>query len=1058
VPDGASGDTGRPGDAMQQGETFLQHRFYSGLQPSATRLGFRDWMQQLGLKDPSAAREVLERFLEDGVPPALLLKMLHQASSCLPHTTDPQGVLETLERFIRTARTGRSIGDLFAREPDVLPMLLQMFSVSPYLSEQLIRSPDAFDAIRRSRLQPVDREILIDEICCQVDACKDESQILQALRSYRHRETVRIASNDFVGGMPVDLVAQQLSDLADAICEAAYRAAWKATRAQYGRPLRPDGSTARWCVLAMGKLGGRELNYSSDIDLMFLGDLEGCTEGPRVCENTLFFDQLAKRFTRWLGDSHQLRHAYRVDLRLRPYGKSGPLVIDLPSAWHYYETMGRTWERQAMLKARAVAGDTQLGDEFLERLRPWILGSYLTRADIAGIRAIKRNIERSNAEGRSGSRNIKTGRGGIRDVEFVIQFLQLLHASQLESLPSGNTLLAIVQLERAGCLTPQERSLLETNYRFLRRVEHALQIVFDAQTHTLPESPEEMKRLAIRLGYRDFPGDQQLPARSVTQQLQAQLSDCTELNRRILNHLLHEPFGEEGEVSQETDLLLDPAPTEQRIASVLALYRLVQPLQAFEHLQELARETVPFLSSSRCRHFLSAIANRLLTEIAATPDPDRTLVNLVRISNSIGGKAVLWELLSEHPPTLRLCIRIGACSEYLVEMLASHPGMIDDLMDSLMLGDLPSIESLREELRQLSQGATRIEPILQGFKRAAHLRIGVRDLLGKDSMEATHRCLSDVAEVCLELVVGRTIESFLEEGSASRLGQDAKEVPLVLVALGKLGGQEPNYHSDLDLLFLYDPQQLSETGETPEAHSDFHHLAQSILQGVNRIAAGGKLYDLDVRLRPHGDSGPLALSLHDLETYFQSSAQLWERLMLCKARVVWGNPTVRRRAEETICRILDSTRVDPADAGQLVAMREKMQSGASLENLKRGEGGTVDVEFLVQWMQLKHGKSAPSLRATGTLAALREIAREGLLPSDDCQQLAEGYAWLRRVESGLRLMNTVARHDLPSDPRQLDRLAFLLDQPTGQQLLDRCHATRQRLRSLFLKHLGSLSS
>jgi glutamate-ammonia-ligase adenylyltransferase len=281
------------------------------------------------------------------------------------------------------------------------------------------------------------------------------------------------------------------------------------------------------------------------------------------------------------------------------------------------------------------------------------------------------------------------------------------------------------------------------------------------------------------------------------------------------------------------------------------------------------------------------------------------------------------------------------------------------------------------------------------------------------------------------------------------------EVPLVLVALGKLGGQEPNYHSDLDLLFLYDPQQLSEVGETHEPHSRFHLLAQSILQGFNRIGEGGRLYDLDVRLRPHGDSGPLALSLQDLESYFQKSAQLWERLMLCKARVVWGNPAGRRRAEETIRRILDSTRGQPTDAGQLVAMREKMQSGASLENLKRGEGGTVDVEFLVQWIQLKHGKAAPALRATGTLAALRAIEQAELLPRDDCQQLAEGYAWLRRVESGLRLMNTVARHDLPSDPRQLDRLAFLLDQPTGQHLLDRCHATRQRLRSLFQKHLGA---
>ena len=298
----------------------------------------------------------------------------------------------------------------------------------------------------------------------------------------------------------------QISYLADAIIEAAVQSAWRFQVAKRGVPRLPNGQRARFAVLALGKLGGLELNYSSDIDLIFISDGDGKTDGDRSVTNGEFFDRLAKQIVKLLTEPTIFGTAYRVDLRLRPDGDQGPAVRDWESALRYYDVSGRTWERQAFVKARAVAGDHDLGEFFLDQLEPWIYRRYLTCADIAGIKALKRRIEqRAHLEG-GDERNVKTGEGGIRDIEFAIQFLQLLNGGDLEEIRTGNTIQAITRLEKVGCLTMQERNILEENYRFLRKIEHRLQIMFDLKTHTIPESDKELRRLAIRTGYSDRDG------------------------------------------------------------------------------------------------------------------------------------------------------------------------------------------------------------------------------------------------------------------------------------------------------------------------------------------------------------------------------------------------------------------------------------------------------------------------------------------------------------------------------------------------------------------------
>ena len=336
---------------------------------------------------------------------------------------------------------------------------------------------------------------------------ESDQAVLGALRRYKFRQTLRIAYGDIVLEQGLRTVTRQISFLADAILEAALRAADRKLQDKHGVPRKPDGSAAGIFVLGMGKLGGIELNYSSDIDLIFFYDEDGNTDGRYTISNGDYFGRLTRECSRLLSEGTDLGSAYRVDLRLRPDGQRGPIVSSTAAAMQYYDLRGRTWERQAFIKARPVAGDLEAGSNFLRALMPWIYRRYLSRADISGIKTLKRKIER-RAQGEGvDNRDVKTGRGGIRDIEFVIQFLQLLNGADLPDLQTGNTIEAIAQLENAGCLSNLERTLLEENYSFLRKIEHRLQIMFDLQTHLLPESPDETRKLALRMGYGVVTGD-----------------------------------------------------------------------------------------------------------------------------------------------------------------------------------------------------------------------------------------------------------------------------------------------------------------------------------------------------------------------------------------------------------------------------------------------------------------------------------------------------------------------------------------------------------------------
>lgn len=1034
------------------------------------------WLSDCGIDNISRGFDNLQSII-DHTPDHLVRPLLIQLQRCLPNLSDSDRGLNNLERFWG-AHAELDIGQLLQDQQKMnLGSLLTLFSASQFLGDVLVQDQASFEYVSVHSDQLLSREFLVNEVNQLLDDARDSKDAMTQLRVFKQRQIARIACGDLIHQWRLEQVTDQISFLAEAICQSAYQWARRRLTARWGRPLTPSKEEAEFVVLALGKLGGTELNYSSDIDLVMVYESEGKTDGSPPRTNRQFFEQLSRDIVNLLGEPTFAGPAYRVDLRLRPGGSRGSICSSVQSLLHYYDFQGRTWERQALIKAKPVAGGLELGDQLLKLLSPWIYHRNLNRADIAGIKALKRRIERRAIVKGESDTNIKTGHGGIRDIEFVIQFLQLLNGGELPEVRTAQTLDAIGKLEAAGCLSAAEGTLLSQNYRWLRKLEHRLQLMFDLQTHSLPQLDSEQQKIALRMG---FSGTRALP------EFKKELASTRESNRTILNHLLHSAFGmtfgslrdsgghlafaTDQAVPAEVDLILEREPDPELIATVLQRYGFHDVALAFDNLMDLATENTAFLSSRRCHHFLAAIAPSLLREIAATPDPDATLLTLANVSDSLGAKGVLWELFSFNPPTLNLYVRLCSTSDYLVGILKSNPGMIDELMDALQVAQLPSFEFLRISLLELVNGAEDIEPIVHSFKNAQHLCVGIRDILGRDSIQKIHRTLSDIAEVCLQTVVAHELAKLILqleirvegfETDADYHSELEDIIPFVVLGLGKLGGREPNYHSDLDLIFLYrkDQEFESRLPSHVSSQSFFSELAANVIRSITHSQQHGRLFELDCRLRPTGKSGSLAVSMEEFARYFRTGqGWLWERQALCKSRDIFGSSEMRKLSSQLVRQAIVDVEWNPEMAKEIDTMRLAMEQDCSDRNLKRGKGGTVDVEFAIQAMQLKHARDNGSLLFLGTLAAIEELESLGILNRKSGRTLAENYQFLRSVEARLRLINTTARHDLPAEGVLLRKLAFLLNFSSAADLCESVETARSKIRDQYTAVFSCLAS
>lgn len=1049
----------------------------------------REW----GVRDLERGRSILQR-LGQAVGVDTLTEFCHPLARLLPRCADPDMALNSLDRFLEAPGGAEQLPAVLEGRARTLETLVQLFSVSQFFSDLLIAHPEYLDVLRIPLRSSPSRAEMLEQLQQDVDAAFDDGGVLRAFRAFRQKHLLRIGVNDIIRDRPLEEITRDISRVADTALEVALSCALRAVGKRYGEPYTQADQPARCAVLAFGKLGGKELNYSSDIDLMFLYDEEGETRGARgsATTNDDFFSRVCTEVVRLLSTHTANGQAYRVDLRLRPEGQRGPLARSLASTLSYYDTLGRTWERQALIKVRPVAGDVKLGEEFLKAIEPFVYRKYLSVAEINEIKALKRRIEQKTDKAGETITDVKTGHGGIRDVEFTTQFLQLLNGGDLPEVRQPNTLKGLAALDKVGCLTDTEYRVLDDTYRFLRKVEHRLQVMFDLQTHTVPAGQDELRKLALRMGYtarddQDFRSLEDLgsPGAAANEPVlfptttrldpleafQRDFQEKTDLNRRILDHLLHQTFSSEtGQAEPESDLILDPNPDSERIQEVLGKYPFKDVQAAYQNLNQLATETIPFLSSRRCRQFLANIAPRLLRTLAETPDPDLALVNLEKVSASLGGKGILWELFSVNYPSLKLYVELCAWSQFLSEILINNPGMVDELLDSLVLNQPRTLAELRQELTELCRGADDPDPILHSFKDKELLRIGVRDILGKDDIYATTAALTDLAEVILQqiaelqypLLVRRLGLPALLDGP--RAGQASR---YAILGLGKLGGQEMSYHSDLDLIVVYEgdgrtvPPPGSSRWDTFELTDNFHffsELARQIIRTASQMGPMGRLYQVDMRLRPTGGSGSLVIPLGEFERYYHGGgAQLWERQALSRGRVVHSDPEFGGQVTEVLNGAVYELEWKPEIADDIKTMRERVEASGSKRDLKRGYGGIIDIEFIVQMFRLKYGKRLPEVRHPNTWKALDALLAAKLITERDHATLRSCYEFLRLVESRLRIYHNRSLDELPSSPEELEKLARRLGMETGlggdaeQRFLHELERHTGRTRELFLE-------
>jgi glutamate-ammonia-ligase adenylyltransferase len=1000
-----------------------------------------------------------------------LAELCHPLGRLLPRSADPDMALNNFDRFLNHPGGVEQVPALLDGRARSLETLLQLFSTSQFFSDLLIANPDFLDMLRIPLRSSPSRTELLDMLRQDVDSAYDDAGILRAFRKFRQRQMLRIGTNDIIRDRPLEEITRDISRVADTCLEVALEQARKIVSRRFGEPSAKSGEPARCVIIAFGKLGGKELNYSSDIDIMLLYDEEGVTVGQRTTSitNDDYYARVCSEVVRLLMAHTDRGQAYRVDLRLRPEGQRGPLARSLASTLSYYDTMGRTWERQALIKARPVAGNLKLGEEFIKAIEPFIYRKYLTVAEINEIKALKRRIENRTDRAGASDTDVKTGMGGIRDVEFTIQFLQLLNGGDLPDARQRGTLKALAALEKVGCLTDQEYRALDESYRFLRKVEHRLQLMFDLQTHCMPTRPEEMRKLALRMGYNNH-GDTSTPAVDPLEAFERDYRAKTSRNRRILDHLLHQSFSSETGSDPESDLMLDPNPTPERIQEVLGKYPFKDVQTAYTNLNLLATENIRFLSTRRCRQFLASIAPRLLRTVAETPDPDLALVNLEKVSASLGGKGVLWELFSFNTPSLKFYVELCAWSQYLSEILINNPGMIDELMDSLVLNQPRTIDELRQELAELCKGADDPDPILHSFKDKELLRIGVRDILGKDTVLETTAALSDLAETILVQIDRNQYPQLVKRFGVPTLSDGPRKGEpsrYVLVGLGKLGGREMSYHSDLDLVLIYEgdgrtmPPVGSSRWDTFELTDNFHffsELVRRLIKVMSFMGPMGRLYQIDMRLRPTGKSGSLVIPLSEFVRYFEEgSGQLWERQALSRARVVAGDPEFGYEVMHSIEHEIYDLAWRPELVQEIRTMRERVQAAGSKRDLKRGYGGIVDVEFLVQMFRLKYGRQHPEVRHPNTWKALEGARAAELISADEYATLRSCYDFLRLVESRLRIFHNRSLDELPQAPEDLEKLARRLEvassgnRTAGQRLLEEIETHTSKTRQLFLE-------
>ncbi|MCC2524861.1 bifunctional [glutamate--ammonia ligase]-adenylyl-L-tyrosine phosphorylase/[glutamate--ammonia-ligase] adenylyltransferase [Vibrio coralliilyticus] len=838
--------------------------------------------------------------------------------------------------------------------------------------------------------------------------CSDEMQGHRVLRQFRNREMAYIAWRDFIGNWKLEQSLEHLSQLAEAMIFETYQWQYKACCELWGTPCNDAGEAQPMLVIGMGKLGGGELNFSSDIDLIFTYPENGETRGARrSIANAQFFTRLGQRIIKALDQQTFDGFCYRVDMRLRPFGDSGPLVMSYAALEDYYQEQGRDWERYAMIKARVMGREMYPQyQELRQMLRPFVFRRYIDFSAIQSLRRMKSMIS-SEVRRRGLSNNIKLGAGGIREIEFIAQVFQLIRGGREPNLRQRGLLVTLDAIEELEQLTSEEVNNLKLSYKFLRRLENLLQAMADKQTQTLPECENEQLQLAVAMGYADWT--------SLIEQVRQHMHNV----HQVFNNLIGDEEEECSEVAKHFHELWDMAEKPDVIEAVLEqdigtteAAEMASTIIQFK--KDLAKKTL----GPRGREVLNRLMPKIFAAIYSHQDAKFGLPRVLHLLHKIVTRTTYLELLDEHPAALTQLVRLCTASPMISEQLGRYPILLDELIDPQQLYNPVPLESYRTELRDFlaripEDDMEQQMEALRQFKQICILRIAAADIAGVLPVMKVSDHLTYLAEAIVESVVNQAWLQMAEKYGEPTHLKDREGRGFAVIGYGKVGGWELGYNSDLDIVFMHDcPVHAYTDGKKEIDGRQFYlRLAQRIIHIFSTRTASGILYEADTRLRPSGASGLLVSPADAFDEYQHNEAWTWEHQALVRARMIYGDQPLQQAFSQTRHDILSLAREESKLKTDVAEMRVKMRehlggkkSGRFM--LKQDPGGITDVEFLAQYLVLRFSHEKPKLtRWSDNVRIFESMMAQGILDEAPAMALTQAYTTMRDQIHHRNLLN-----------------------------------------------------
>lgn len=996
-------------------------------------------------------------------------------------SADPQMAINNLHRFIDATGELDVVRYALKRSRDNIATLVALMAGSQFLSDVLIAQPDAFswlisyDTLHGARSPDYYQE----GAAAVVAGLSDRAAQRSALSKWRRREYLRIGCRDLLLISDAEEVSRDISDLAEAIIDQAASIIFAELSQRFGVPIPEDAAeydkrqhregspdttiSSGMCVLGMGKLGGRELNFSSDIDLVFIYEAEGETTGREdgtrrvaVISNHDFFTRMGEKLIRFLSERGPDGNFFRVDMRLRPEGIDGPLVRSLEALIHYLNTQARDWERLAYLKARVVSGPARLAEKLYRIIAEFVFAGQDAARIISEVQELKLRIDREVINSDIYHREVKRGYGGIREIEFVIAAMQIIHGFHHHALRVRNTFLAIQRLLEAHILDQETADFYQAAYSFLRMIEHRLQMAQEAQTHTLPPPGPVMDAMARRCGFAD--GDVFMPE-------YARVTDA--VHERFGEFFEHDTTGLE-EAARDVLTVVDRSAPEDEARAALARLG-IDDLNSLRLIHSLAYGTRDVFVSAEGQRFFEQMLPSLLRLTHAAPNPEKVFSHLHSFAMAIKGITYYYEVVAMHPDILKMLVTLFGTSDALAAQFIAHPEYFDALISSRTLNEpdnhgthrrerLAATLTVRTPARRLTmlRSTVQFEQIVAALKYLLRIE-SLEDALGRLSDTA-----DDAIEIAMHLAAGRLLSKWtavdrVNDDDVRALLDDIRR-SMVVIALGKYGGRELNFFGDLDVVFVYDSSR--EIPGVARSHyasmQEFYDAVADVLTAVlMEQMKGGRAYVLDARLRPHGKSAPLTTEQSAYANYLAGGAGVWELQAFTRARTAWGNAEILKElAPLARKRAYDTPRGELLD--EIRQMRSRVEEAAEIDpgltlEVKKSAGGVLDVEFLIQYFML-----AGELPWDGTSAnyfSLLSKRRISTVAETDQARLRAAYAILRAVENTIRLVTGTSESAIQLQSETPCATAVALGFGTVDNLNQAVNEAKTNLRQIWSDNL-----